>query len=1483
MAEDAPKLNMLPNPGEGLLRFVGDRVSFQLRLVSGAVLPGGWGALLRTNLGRSRILLAERVQDSPVPTGGMAWRDLPMRPEGNQWVLELPLTEVGFFEAKAYAVNPQGRQFWPEGPNVGISVHPDEYRTRNTIYCAFVRLFGETRGLHSTREEWIETQLADLDRRNYTVIPPSGKLRDLTQEVPHILDRLGCRIIHLLPVNPTPTTYARMGRFGSPYACLRLTGIDPALVVFDRRTTAVDQFKELTRAVHTRNGRVFLDLAINHTGWGSDLHEEHPEWYFRDSQGSFVSPGAWGTTWEDLCELDHAQPELWRYLADVFLVWCRRGVDGFRCDAGYKVPVAAWQYITARVRQEFPSTVFLLEGLGGAWSDTERLLTEGGMQWAYSELFQNYSGPDIASYLDYSLRQSRRLGLWVHYSETHDNDRLAKLGRAWSLLRNQLCALTSVSGGYGFTCGVEWLALERVNVHQSYGLAWGNPNNLIPELERLNRLLSDHPCFFDHAQCTRLSRDDSPVYALRRDSAEGVDCVLVLVNTDLTNPQTWAISKAAYQEMGRPSIELLGQESPRLDRTGPDELIFTLPPATVYCLSGSSTPRGLWGEDYRQARAQAAWAYQAINQVLALEDMGLADWRWLARRAGDDPRRFLQVLNRLKPEMARGDLQNALESAWQGDGYPKVIEWELIDRRRVTWVPVDHWLLIQDQVPFKATLAFEGMTTPLHLRSIPAKKVQVVCVSPQQLRTFAARLPSPVDLQLERSGLDDKDLKAQLWLLPVDGLNPQDDLARGPASVTPTQARRRVAIKPDATALLTNGIGGMARLCVDLGAVQSKYDCLLGANLHPECPVDRHVFAKRARVWVNADGFISPLNGENLVDFEPGPPAWWRFVASAGDGRTVEIQLTVDMLPGVNTTVLRFHRPATAPLFGSALPLECEVRLTVRVDIEDRSFHTETHLNGGAEFHFTAHCRPMPDPPGFFFAPAADRLLRVYADHGHYHPEAEWCRGLYHPIEAARGQIAHGDAYSPGWFELPLGPGRSIDLVATAEAQAPDPNRIAGFAAARRDLIQQSHQRAMIGPEDPFGQRLVSALQAFIVRRRQYKTVIAGYPWFLDWGRDTLVCARGMLAAGLGEEVRQLLVLYGGLEKAGTLPNSFHGDDTSNRDTSDAPLWFGLACEEASAFFAHAHRHKPAFYELKVGDHGRTLREVLRSIAVHYCQGTPNGMRLDPASGLIWSPAHFTWMDTQYPACTPREGYPIEIQALWIRLLRQLERLGIPAGQQPWGALAHQAETSLASLFWLEDRDYFADLILAKPGQPASQGVVDTSLRSNFLFGISLGLITGSRARRGIHAAQRYLLVPGGVRSLAPLPVTPSHPIYSSDGRLLNNPHLPYWGIYEGDEDTRRKPAYHNGTAWTWLLPVFCESLVRAWDYDLEAVRAARAYLHSMDTLLREKCQGQAPEVLDGDAPHRPRGCDAQAWAVSETLRVWKLLASPPPRSANQP
>jgi len=1579
---------MTPGAGERRVQFVGDQLTFTLahpRAREWA--DAGWTARLRTNLGRAAAIRREVIQSKfqKIPLAGASWRDIPMRWVGGEWQLTLPLTEVGWFKSKPYLLDPSGFQHWPDGDDFGVSVHPNWARTANTIYCAFTRMFGETKSLTATADLTRKSQMAVLDQLGYTVIPPSGKLRDLTRQLPHIFDALGCRILHLLPVNPTPTTFARFGRFGSPYAAEDLTGIDPALVEFDQRTTGVEQFQELTSAVHARGGRVFLDIVINHTGWGSWLQENHPEWFVRKADGHFESPGAWGTTWEDLVELAQRDPALWEYIADALLTWCRRGVDGFRCDAGYKVPAPAWQHIIARVREEFPDTLFLLEGLGGGWGDTEALLTEGGMQWAYSELFQEFSAQQVAGYLGHAHKQSHRVGTLIHYSETHDNDRLAKKGRVWSLLRNQLSALTSVNGGFGFTCGVEWLCAEKVNVHSCRALAWGSEQNIVPELARLNSLLADHPAFFDGAELTRLSPSDSAIYALRRDSEEGLDSVLVLVNTDPEREHRLTLDVAPesvqHDLLSRwgeapadpeanpnaapsPGPAEVPPQPPLRHEVHDGKITFTLSSGTAHCLSTTAEPRGLHGEAYRRARAQAAFALTALAHAKPLEQLGATNWRDLAAQVDADPTAFLAALHRpgtrlSEPQQAvSGVASSSCESvSTQAAGcgsesrapgvpaYAPVVEWTLADVKRVLLVPPGHWLLMHDTAPFKTTLVPATCShrpahsqppdgdckSPAHADSIPTANGHVACFAPQHFTGDAT-------LSLDRLAASPAAVSSIIRFLPPE----------------PTSHPSLITNHSSSLALLTNGSGAMARIGADLGTVRSKYDCVLGANLHASVPVDRHVFVKRLRAWVNADGFITPLNGENLVAFTSGPPALWRFVANAGDGRSVEIHLLADMVPGKNTTLLRFVRPPHAPALGRELPAECSVSLTVRLDIEDRSFHCETKRNPGSEHHLGANSHSLQGRAGFAFTPAPDRQLKVWADAGRYHHEGEWSVNLPHPNEATRGQEGCGDAYSPGWFELPLRKGEAVTLAASAEAEEqfdlgafvfngtnipsasslspiggegrgegasatagaltppPHPNPLPRWGRgdeeprptstpktrALFDFITESAPLAepvpaprsqlelpgLAGPQreaeanaapPSFAEQLQRAIRAFVVRRDAGKTVIAGYPWFLDWGRDTLICARGLLAAGLRDEVRQILVTFGRFAESGTLPNAIYGDNASNRDTSDAPLWFGVVCEDFSGQRSAVSGQQKEFYATTVDESGRTLAEVLRSIAVGYLRGTPNGIRVDTASGLVWSPSHFTWMDTNHPAGTPREGYPIEIQALWIRLLRQLDRLGVATDGEAWSEIAARAEASLNELFWLEDKGWFADCLLARPGVSACDAARDEALRSNCLFPISLGLVAGERARRTVDAALRHLVIPGALRSLAPLPVTPPLPIYSHDGRLLNDPLNPYWGRYEGDEDTRRKPAYHNGTAWTWTFPVFCEALARAHDLAPEAVAAARAYLGSASELLNEGCLGQLPEIVDGDAPHTQRGCDAQAWGATEALRVWRQLESP--------
>ncbi len=1476
------KLTMTPVSGERQVCFVGDRLTFELAVEGEEQALAECVGCLRTTIGSGAILDDEIVRafESSSSVSHAAWHDMAMEPHAGGFRLSVMLAEPGFFRAKAYVVGPDGRQHWPAGDDFGVSVHPSKYRTANTIYCAWPRLFGASKTSEQFLDDAKEASLKALDEEGYSVIPPSGTLRDVKQSLDHIVDDLGCRIIHLLPVNPTPTTFARFGRYGSPYASLDLKGVDPALVEFDKKATGVEQFCELTQEVHRKQASVFIDLVINHTGWGSRLYEMYPEWFRREEDDRFASPGAWGTVWEDLVELEHHDPALGEELADVFLTWCRRGVDGFRCDAGYMVPLPLWRYITARVRREFPNTIFLLEGLGGAWEITEQLLTEGGMQWAYSELFQNYSGDQVSWYTDYSLRQSQRMGLYINYSETHDNTRLAEKGATWSLLRNRLCGLSSVSGGFGFTCGVEWLAAERIIVHQRTGLNWGNPTNIVDELARLNALLSDHPCFFDGAQLRRLSESSSPVFALERVSMDGHDRVLVLVNTDVENRASIQLSASDWHPADTSWEDLLGQSLPHIESTA-GSVSVQMSPGAAYCLGEPVEQAGYRGTEYRKQAALKAWVVDAIQRVWPRGLQGDFNVVELLSKVSANPLGFLCSIRDHGLRDSEQTLETIDASFACSSSFPSVILWESGDERRVVPVPENHWFVIRDQSAFAVRISslVDGVTREFSSVEV-SEGVHIVAYD----ANLSARGRAMVEV--DRLQPVPQQLVGAIELLSATPLAP---LAIAGGSKDESTALESPIV------LLTNGRGGMSRMAVEFGEIKSKYDCLLGANLHPKVPVDRYVLAKRARIWVNAGGLITALSHDNLVSFQAGPPARWRYLISAGKGRWVPLEVSVDLMDQENSLVIRCERLSVETLdFDEVEALygksnahrarlqrpetidQLPVSLTLRVDIEDRGFHSQTQRNPGSEHHFSENTRALEDGIGFRFKPASDRQLEVLSDRGAFHPAVEWCEGIPHVVEASRGQEGAGDAFSPGWFNLPLFGAQPVHVVVSAERKSPSFAKAAQCFARRDRKVKKLLRQASIPVEDILGAQLVTAASAFVVKRDDGMTVIAGYPWFLDWGRDSLICARGLLACGYEKEVVQLLQVYGRFEKDGTLPNSIHGEDTSNRETSDAPLWFGIVCADLVARHGSEFLAKPltesSAGKTASGD-SRTFGDVLRNIALGYLAGTPNGIRVDSESGLVWSPSHFTWMDTNHPPGTPREGYPVEIQVMWIELLKLLDRANISPGGGSWKTLASQAIDSFQQYYWLESKGYYADLIVAHSGQSAADGVIDSALRSNFPLAVSTGLVTGERARRSVSAALRHLMVPGGVRSLASLPVDVPLAVHTSSGQLLNDPSFPYWGRYEGDEDTRRKPAYHNGTVWAWPLGILCEALLKAWDSSPESVAAVRAYLGASGKLLQSGCIGQLPEVMDGDAPHTQRGCDAQAWSVTEAIRIWKMVS----------
>ncbi len=1408
------ELTQSPEPGAQLRAFRGDVLTLVLEVSP----PGSGAAFVRTNLGRAATGRAEVVAEVEErrPALGRDWHDVPMETVGRgRFRARLPLAETGVFEAKAFFL-PAGRRdpLWPSGPNVRIKVAPPHTVAVNSLYTAFVRMFRPpgAGGPGAGRCEGL------LDGLGYTVIPPSGTFRQLVRQLDHVLGALRCRVVQLLPIHPVPTTYARMGRFGSPYAGLDFFDVDPALAEFDRKTTPLDQFRELVDAVHARGGRLFLDIPINHTGWASWLQIHRPHWFARDEGRRFASPGAWGVTWEDLSKLDYRHRDLWRYMARVFLYWCRQGVDGFRCDAGYMVPVEVWRYLVARVRQEYSDTVFLLEGLGGPLASTEALLSEAGLDWAYSELFQNYDRAQIEAYLPGADALSASRGLLVHYAETHDNNRLAATSETFARLRTALTALLCREGGFGLTCGAEWLAVEKLDVHGAADLSWGAESNLIGWIARLHAVHETHPSFLPGVRIRLVHRGPGNVLAARRDAAQGGHPLLIVANLDPTAP-----ARAAWDPTATPPGPCLwdlltgDRVEPEPSSHGPS---VALAPGQVRCLS----PGPSAVEAVERALAAPPREPEAVRrQRLRAKVIELARWYGREEEARDRLDELAEALDR-DPADACGRIA--------GREWPPVTRWTWPeDTRRRVPVAAGNVLLITAPHPFRADLRV-GDRTVAREDSLPRGEGRFWAVVVSGIRP-AQEQPAGLAVRVHVPG-GTRATEAPILLLGAE--EPRVCLAY--------DAREIGRSRP--YALLANARGAMAQVRAGWGEIESLYDAWLAGNLDPNVPVDRHVMLARMRGWVVVRGYSQALGRACTERFAltPEGSAAWRFSVPCGMGRRVVLEIVLRLSPDENAVHLEVHRPPAGE-DREALPDEEPVRLVLRPDVEDRPNHGHTKAFAGPESAWPAAVRPLP--AGFEFAPHSERTLRVTALSGTFVAEPEWLYGVDHPWEASRGIDPLSDLFSPGYLRVRLAGGeRAVvraEILTGREFPAIHPP-----PGIRRPP----------GPQVPLGTVLRAGLNPFLVHREGGLTVIAGYPWFLDWGRDALIFARGMLAAGLAEEALEILLGFARFEDRGTLPNVIRGADASNRDTSDAPLWLAVAAGEAAGVLG------PTIWARRCGV--RTLAEVVRSIGSHYLEGTPNGVGVDPATGLVFSPAHFTWMDTNHPAGTPRQGYPVEIQALWYGTLGALEALD---DAPRWHQTRARLTASFADLFFRENEGFLSDCLHGPPGRGAREAEPDDHLRPNQLLALTMGLFTDtSRCRRVLEQCQ-VLLVPGGIRSLADRPVR--HPLrVEHQGRPVLDPQRPYRGRYEGPEDPERKAAYHNGTAWTWPFPLYAEALWRVFGGGVAA--EARSLLYSVRGLLEAGCAGLVPEILDGDAPHAQRGCGAQAWGVSELVRVLALL-----------
>ena len=1384
-------ISQQPNLGTNIVKFCGEFIEFTIETSE-----RNCEAFLRTNINQSKkrnFEIIQKVEKGILPLSN-DWSDIPMQKiNAKKFRVNIPLMEVGNFEAKAFIKLFDGEIKWPDGSNTKIKVEPILTIAGNTIYNAFVRVFGEAKfkgTVHSTDKNHLEI----LDEKGYTVLPPSGKFRDLIDQLDFIIGNLRCRIIQLLPIHPTPSTYARMGRFGSPFASLNLFDVDPALAVFDKKTTPLDQFRELVGAIHYRNALIFLDIPINHTGWASTLQNHHPEWFIKnENNDEFKSPGAWGIVWEDLSKLDYENKDLWIYMADMFLFWCRNGVDGFRCDAGYKIPSQVWQYIIAKVRLEYPNTIFLLEGLGGDPLITEELIGLSGMNWAYSEIFQCHDYKSIENYLPYSINVSSSKGNLIHFAETHDNNRLAETSDIFAKLRVGICSLTCTNGAFGFSNGVEWLAKEKINVHNAHSLNWDSENNLIDWIKRINTIIQIHPSFYPESTITMVPTNIKNLLSIMRKSKNNKDQLLIFFNLDTKN----CLRLNDYEKEFSHNL---------LD--GRKEIKYLNPGETI-CLSNNQE----WTKKINNCLKNSFSSLSYIDHhLVSFKILQITEYYDLSRKSDNeiflnDPYDYLIKLV----------------------GFYNIVTWKNPeDLKRNIMLPIDNILFLQSKNKFSAQIKY-GEKTIKHEDSIQTNKGDhVIIFLPQQDIEMNLKYYLHLNFHEEK--------KSVFKNSDITFLSNSTSLS------LPSIYRTSKSQKYNQLAICTNYISSLIQLRSSWGILQSKYDGLMHANLNREYPSERHILLTRCRCWILHNGFSTKLDTVNQTHFGKlkSGEIMWHFNVPIGQGEVVPISIFIKLHENENAIEIKFKRDLKSSNLEE-LEDNDAIKLIIRLDIENRNSHHISKINDQVKDLWIS--KIQASDCGFIFNPEENRKLNVRLDKSNFINEPEWYHNIKHDEDIERSIDGYSDLFSPGYFETSLIGG--------------DIRRLFANVNCSEQLFEDVDYC-----DNPIklSEALLNSIKSFIVKRDNCKSIIAGYPWFLDWGRDSLISLRGIIAADLLNDAEDIIIQYLSFEENGTIPNMIRGMDSNNRETSDAPLWLFVACND---FIDKTNKN---FLTKKCRK--RKIIEILESIAINYIEGTSNGIKMENETGLIFSPSHFTWMDTNYPACTPREGFPIEIQALWHFALSFLYD---NTKNEKWLHLSNKVKKYIHKFYIIKNENnlYLADNISTSNECTPFKGKVDDALRCNQLFAITLGVIDDKKLIEQILISCERLLVPGAIRSLADQNLTYSEKIYH-DKNLFSSAERPYKGIYTGDEDTQRKPAYHNGTAWTWPFPSYIEALLIC--YGKEASSKAMALLNSSIGLFENKCLGHIPEILDGDLPHSSKGCHAQSWGSSEFFRILKFL-----------
>ena len=1415
------KLNQIQIPNVRIFH-CGDIVSYRLTLSK--ELSGQ--ALVRTTLGNGKIRRHEQIEkiEKNSPISGKAWHDYPMEKVGDKtYQVSFSLLECGIFESKCFFIPDDEKLpiYWASGENFFLKVESSNNKAGNSMYTAFVRQFVSVK----SPSNFPSNLISELDEAGYTVIPKSGTFRQLKRRVDYIIDNMKCNIIQLLPIHPTPTTYGRMGRFGSPFASLDYFAVDPALADFDTKASPMEQFIELVDYIHSRDCRIFLDLPVNHTGWASKLQAEHANCFVRESDGTYVSPGAWGIVWEDLCKLDYSKKEMYLFMAKVFLFWCRHGVDGFRCDAGYMVPVEAWEYIVAKVREEYPNTVFMLEGLGGPQEVQKKLLRHADLDWAYSELFQNYEKYNIENYGKIMNQCAWNDGTLINFAETHDNDRLAKKGKIYTLMRCAVNSLLSHAGAFGFANGVEFLATEKIDVHGNSDLNWGNPQNIVAELGRLNSILHIHKSFLPNSAIEFIHQNNSSALMFSRVSPEKDEKLYILINLNCEESSYFELKKEYFSDYKK-VVDLFKNRELHF-KEADNQLLLELYAGEFVVLSENA-------QYLQQLDVYQANRYSGVPKVRSqyLREMILKiystlcdsvtlpnDFDLIAAEAefAESPEEFFVKL-------LKNDMLPIIHYSVEKDSFREVV------------CGIEKLVFLTSDYNFNAEIKEDKKLLDC-VEAIKLNNGKYFAVL--KLENYHGRESRLLDIKLTifKTEINSiKKLHGKILQMSKDFTKPADKFIF-----------ERDELSSSIISLQNNDYSTLSQMRGQWGALVSKYDAILAANLSNQVPVDKMNMLLRCRVWAVVNDFSQELNLRVQKQFKTSLDnvSEWFFEVPVGQGAMVRIVIRTALAANGNAVKLEFFRHFDNDT--SHLPMEIPVKFIVRPDVDDRIGHQVTKAFNGAETIFPASIKLLKND-GFVFGAAPDHKLEITTNKGVFIQQPEWQYMVNLPFEEYYGLESKTDIFSPGYFEFKLKGNENAAIYAVVKSD--------GFPSLIKEL---DFPKALMDKSSDFDGNLKKAIRHFIVKRDNFHTIIAGYPWFLDWGRDSLIALRGVIAYGFLDEAKNILMQFAKFEKSGTIPNMIRGNDDSNRDTCDAPLWLFTALDD---------------YIKAVGNDGimtekpdgvRTLKEILFSIADNYIKGTPNNIKCDSTTYLVASPAHFTWMDTAHPAATPRHGYAIEIQALWYKALIFLGKY-----DGKYNGIAEIVKKSFEKYFFNKKANCFSDCLHTDSiDTPVAEAIADDHIRPNQLLALTLGLVTDRKMAINILRNSEQLLISGGIRSLADKNVEYKLPVHWH-GRLLNNPDNPYYGRYNGPEDTDRKVSYHNGTAWGWMYPSYMEAMYLVGGE--ENRKRALLLLLTGKKRLNTGVPGQLPEVLEGNYPHYNGGCLAQAWSITEFARVYKIL-----------